>query len=195
MIRNPLVEQWKRLRPLFYSAMRLNHFFFCEKTHITDIRENVMTKHFLLSIVCKCKVLQVRKGKWNHFGVLLVWTFIWKNVSLNVDLQGSAVLQQASTSQLCLSNCSGGNNLSASEFQLELCAVEMVRVSSCWQASLVSFAHYPAPSAVHRLSGFSITLPICHRWFFFALCVHIFSGCLTVAWHQPLRKWIFFCLK
>lgn len=101
------------------------------------------------------------------------------------------MLWQASTSQLRLSNCSGGSNLSASEFQLELSAVEMVRVSSCWQASLVSFAHYPAPSAVHRLSGFSITLLICHRWFFFALCVHIFSGCLTVTWHQPLRKWNF----
>lgn len=82
-----------------------------------------------------------------------------------------------------------GNNLSASEFKLEPSAVEMVHVSTYWQANMVPFANHLAPSAIHVLSGF-LSL------FLFAiigsslLAVYtFFSGCITVTWDQPLRKW------
>lgn len=142
-----------------------------------------------MSLVCKCKVLPVRMRKWNNYGVFSVRTFIWQNCCQTVDLQRSAMLYQTSSSKLHGSNCSGGNNLSASEFKLEPSAIEIVHVSTQWQANTVPFAIHPAPSAIHVLSGF-LSL------FLFAiigsslLAVYtFFSGCLTVAWDQPLRKW------
>lgn len=118
--------------------------------------------------------------KWNNYGVFSVRIFIWKNCSQTVNLQRSAVLYQTSSSKWHVSNCSGGNNLSASEFKLEPSATEMVHVSTCWQANTVSFAiQLPVPFIFYLgfyHSYLPSLVPLC------SLCTHFSLGVSLLHW-------------
>lgn len=156
--------------PWFYSTVKSHNCFLWVNTHYKNWRQDNPDAFIpVISLVCKCKVLQARR-KTNYSKHQCCYTPEQQFGCRTTDL----------IPELHLLNCSGENNLTASEF--EPSRGETLFVSTRWQANMVAFANHPALSSLHVLSGFlSLFLFAVIGFSLLAVYTH-FSGCLAVKW-------------